>query len=134
MAEKKKKHGKKRLFGVNSVTVGACSNGGVPISANVTFPSNAESKQVFAAIVRASNGDPVSPTVPMIETTLNNYVLPSPGVLGAPSSSGLGPFKAKVSSTYKIKVDDPPLLSSQFPGCSSPSPMGAAGPDECCDQ
>lgn len=128
----KKKGGSVGTFGVNSVSVAACISGNAPVNANVTFPTGAEEKKVFASIVRAANPSvDFSGPVQMQETSPGNYIIPTPpGGLSAPSASG--PYKAKVFSTYKLPTTDGPVFSNNFPGCAPSSLKGAAGPDDCC--
>lgn len=126
MAKKKKGTGV-FFVGVNSVTVGPCSNGAVTVTADVTIPLGATTPTVNASIVPAAGGPAVAgPVLLLMLAAPSTY---SGRVMGI---AGPGPFKAKVDALW-MQPTSSTLTSNQF-NCTMgpPTAMGAGGADDCC--
>ncbi len=99
--DSKKKPGAAKFDAVNNVK-GSCSMMRVTITAKVVFPQYAEPREVFAFIVKASNGDPVSGPHPMVHTGGGEYGLRDPLTAPAPGVSYNWTFANQVNPSFVV--------------------------------
>lgn len=102
------------MAGVNSVTIGTCTMGQITVSANITFPSNAEMK-VQTAIIINNAGAPVTALFPLMLVSGDDYV----GTVNAVPPGG--PYKAKVFASWKVPDGDD-KTSATSSTCPMPVP------------
>ena len=107
-------------IGVNSVSIGVCTNGQITVTATITFPAVTQMKEAKAIILNNA-GSAVSPLFPLANVSGDNYI---GTVTTVPPGTN---YKAQVCANWLVAGADD-KTSANTTTCPLPPPPPSPPP------
>lgn len=107
-------------IGVNSVSIGVCTNGQITVTATITFPAVTQMKEAKAIILNNA-GSAVSQVFPLANISGDNYI---GTVSGVPPGTN---YKAQVFANWLVAGADD-KTSTNTTTCAMPLPPPPPSP------